>query len=116
MSQELAVTLGQWLDEFLDDMRRRNYSPRTQRGYRYDLLLFVAWLAEQEDVSAPGHLVPAVLERYQMHLMLRPSISVACQALSFNRRFYRGLPRWLQRRPWPGSSCGPKGNAMQTAA
>ncbi len=44
------------------------------------------------------------------------AISVACQALSFNRRFYRGLPRWLQRRPWPGSSFDPKGNAMQTAA
>ena len=73
MSQELAATLDQWLQEFLDDMQRRSYSPRSLRGYRYDLLLFVAWIAEQAELASPGELTPAVLEQYQMHLMLRPS-------------------------------------------
>lgn len=73
MSQELAQTLGQWLAEFLEDMRRQNYSPRSLRSYRYDLLLFVAWVAEQAELVSPGHLTAAVLEQYQMHLMLRPS-------------------------------------------
>jgi len=62
-----------WLDDFLEDMQRRNYSPRSLRSYRYDLLLFVAWLADQAELDTPGQLTAAVLEQYQMHLMLRPS-------------------------------------------
>ena len=73
MSQELAATLDQWLQEFLDDMQRRSYSPRSLRSYRYDLLLFVTWIGEQAEVTSPGQLTSAVLEQYQMHLMLRPS-------------------------------------------
>ena len=69
----LAQTLGKWLEEFIVDMRRRNYSPRSLRCYRYDLLLFVAWVSEQAPLKAPGDLTTAVLEQYQMHLMLRPS-------------------------------------------
>ena len=45
---------------------------RSLRSYRYDLLLFVAWVGEQ-DLKSPGDLTTAVLEQYQMHLMLRPS-------------------------------------------
>ena len=73
MSQELAATLDQWLQEFLDDMQRRSYSPRSLRSYRYDLLLFVTWIGEQAEVTSPGQLTSVVLEQYQMHLMLRPS-------------------------------------------
>ncbi len=73
MSQELAATLAQWLQEFLDDMQRRSYSPRSLRSYRYDLLLFVTWIGEQAEVTSPGQLTSVVLEQYQMHLMLRPS-------------------------------------------
>ena len=73
LSHSLAATLGEWLDEFLEDMKRRSYSPRSLRSYRYDLLQFVAWVAEQAELSTPGQLTPAVLEQYQMHLMLRPS-------------------------------------------
>lgn len=69
----LSQTLGEWLEEFIENMRQRNYSPRSLRSYRYDLLLFVAWVGEQADLEGPGHLTTAVLERYQMHLMLRPS-------------------------------------------
>jgi integrase/recombinase XerD len=73
MSLELAATLAQWLDEFLEDMRRRNYSPRSLRCYRYDLLHFVGWVGEQPELATPGHLTLSALEQYQMHLMLRPS-------------------------------------------
>lgn len=69
----LADTLKLWLEEFLEDMRRRSYSPRSLRSYRYDLLLFVAWVGEQSELVSPAHLTTAVLEQYQMHLMLRPS-------------------------------------------
>ncbi len=73
MSQALADTLAGWLDEFVEDMRRRSYSPRSLASYRYDLLQFVQWVSEQEALEVGGQLTAAVLENYQMHLMLRPS-------------------------------------------
>jgi integrase/recombinase XerD len=73
MSESLSQTLQEWLTEFLEDMQRRNYSPRSLRSYRYDLLLFVAWVGEQEQLLSPRDLTQTVLEQYQMHLMLRPS-------------------------------------------
>jgi integrase/recombinase XerD len=69
----LSLTLGEWLEAFITDLKRRNYSPRSTRSYRYDLLLFVAWVGEQADLKSPGDLTTPVLEQYQMHLMLRPS-------------------------------------------
>lgn len=74
MSRELAATLDQWLQDFLDDMLRRGYSQASHKVYRCDLLLFTAWVAEQEDLKNPGDLTTAILEKYQMHLMLRPSL------------------------------------------
>lgn len=69
----LGQTLSLWLEEFLEDMRRRNYSNASLRVYGYDLKEFVQWVSQQETLDAPGDLTPEVLEKYQMHLMLRPS-------------------------------------------
>jgi integrase/recombinase XerD len=74
MSQALAQTLECWLQEFLEDMQRRNYSPRSQKNYRYDLMQFVTWVAQQEELKSPSDLTLAALESYQVHLMLRTSL------------------------------------------
>lgn len=71
MGLKLSRILNEWLADFIRDLDRRNYSPRSLRSYRYDLLLFTRWVGEQAQLKAPGDLVPAVLEEYQMHLMLR---------------------------------------------
>jgi integrase/recombinase XerD len=70
----LSQVLRKWVDEFIADMNRRNYSPRSVRAYRYDLLGFVAWVGQQANLNSPGDLSTPVLEQYQMHLMLRPSL------------------------------------------
>jgi integrase/recombinase XerD len=69
----LQETLSQWLGGFLEDLKRRNYSPRSIRTYRYDLQLFVDWVGRQSSLSTPGDLTTEALEKYQMHLLLRPS-------------------------------------------
>jgi integrase/recombinase XerD len=69
---DLHQTLQSWLDEFLEDMRRRGYSSRSLRSYRYDLLLFIEWVSQQSELHRPSDLTTAALEQYQMHLMLRP--------------------------------------------
>lgn len=73
MSQELSATLKEWLNEFLADMLRRGLSPATQKSYRCDLLQFADWVGDQAELQNPGDLTTAVLEKYQMHLMLRRS-------------------------------------------
>lgn len=70
----LSETLREWVEDFVADLNRRNYSPQTTRIYRYDLLLFAAWVERQPALDSPGDLTTAVLEQYQMHLMLRPSL------------------------------------------
>ena len=74
MSRKLADTLGIWLDECILDLRRRGYSERTHEGYRYNLITFIDWVEERPDLGVPGDLTTTVLEQYQMHLMLRPSL------------------------------------------
>jgi len=69
----LEDTLQRWLDEFIEDMNRRDYSQRSIRVYRYDLKLFVDWVGAQAELTTPGDLTTEALEKYQMHLMLRPS-------------------------------------------
>jgi integrase/recombinase XerD len=70
----LGVVLEEWLEDFLADLRRRAYSERTCRTYRYDLLLFIDWVRQQPTLCQPGDLTASVLEQYQMHLMLRRSL------------------------------------------
>lgn len=70
---DLQLTLHKWLNEFLEDLNRRDYSPRSIRTYRYDLALFVEWVGDQPDLKTPGDLTTEALEKYQMHLLLRPS-------------------------------------------
>jgi integrase/recombinase XerD len=73
MSQKLADTLGIWLDDCILDLRRRGYAQRTQESYRYNLMMFLDWVKARPELTGPGELTTAVLEHYQMHLMLRPS-------------------------------------------
>lgn len=101
----MKQVLNEWLDAFLLDLERRNYSPRTTRTYRYDLLLFTNWVGEQAKIKAPGDLVGAVLEEYQLHLMLRSplrklhaqprplSANVRNRHLAGLRSFFRYLKR-----------------------
>jgi len=74
MSEVLAATVAGWVEEFITDMRRRGYSERSWRNYRYDLLQLVAWLRQQPELRTPGDLTATALEQYQMHLMLRRSL------------------------------------------
>lgn len=70
----LHETLRQWVQDFGVDLRRRSYAERTIHSYCGGLLLFVAWVETQDDLKTPGDLTTSALERYQMHLMLRPAI------------------------------------------
>lgn len=73
LSQPLATTLKAWLQEFLADMLRRGLSKASHKAYRCDLLQLVEWVADQAELHHPGDITAAVLEQYQMHLMLRRS-------------------------------------------
>lgn len=70
----LGDTLKEWVEEFVQDMRRRGLSDRSQVCYRYDLLMFVKWVEEQPDLKQAGDLTQTTLENYQVYLMLRPSL------------------------------------------
>lgn len=74
MNKALADILEEWLENFILDMRRRGFSARSQRCYRWDLLLFIAWLRGQTNLVEPRHLTASVLEQYQVYLMVRPML------------------------------------------
>lgn len=74
MNTALGDLLREWVEEFVLDLRRRNYSSTTLRVYRYDLLRFILWVEQQTQLVQPGDLSAAALEQYQMHLMLRPTL------------------------------------------
>jgi integrase/recombinase XerD len=74
MSEKLAQVLRHWSEDFLEHLDLGGYSPATLRVYRCDLGLLCEWVKEQEHLNSPGDLTTAHLERYQMHLMLRPSL------------------------------------------
>ena len=75
MSDFLARTLAAWVDEFIEDMRRRNYASRSIICYASDLGFFVRWVATQPQLKQAGDLTTAALEQYQIHLMLRTAIN-----------------------------------------
>ena len=76
MSDFLSRTLAAWVEEFLADMLRRNYSKSSIKAYGCDLMLFVRWIAqEQPTLEQAGDLTTAILEQYQIHLMLRTSFT-----------------------------------------
>lgn len=105
MSAELSATLAQWVEAFVEDLRRRNYSEQTIKTYSCDLMLFAGWVKDQPEVGHPGDLTTAVLESYQMHLMVRVSytyrfrhprtltVSSRNRHLAALRSFFRFLKR-----------------------
>ena len=74
MSAFLGAVLQGWLEEFLEDIRRRGYSPASYKVYRSDLSLFAKWAADQAELASAGDLTAAALEKYQIHLMLRATL------------------------------------------
>ncbi|MBS2037986.1 tyrosine-type recombinase/integrase [bacterium] len=70
----LHQTLRQWVQDFGVDLRRRDYAERTIHSYCGSLLMFAAWVEQQADLKTPGDLTTSALEKYQMHLMLRPTV------------------------------------------
>lgn len=73
--RKLIRLLHKCLDDFIGNLRRRNYADRTQDSYRKDLLQWIVWVKQQPKLRALTDLDSTALESYQNHLMLRPIIS-----------------------------------------
>lgn len=56
-------------------MRFQNYRPRTCKSYELILLAFGGWVEEQDDLDELCDLNTEALQRYLIHLSLRPSRS-----------------------------------------
>ncbi len=63
-----AISVREALDEFLLDRRGRGLKPRTLEFYRAILEQFVTWL-EAQGVADVSGIVPAVLRRFDEHLV-----------------------------------------------
>lgn len=71
---------------FLDDLRLRNYSPRTQKTYLDHVVRFARHFQR-----SPQHLGPEAIRTYQLHLLneRHASWSLFNQAVCALRFFYR---------------------------
>jgi len=92
-------TLIIWLDQFLEWLAARNYSPRTIESRRINLQNFIAWCAER-GLNRPDEITLPILERYQRHLFYyrKPN----GQPLTFRTQASRLVPikaffKWLTR-------------------
>ena len=84
-----------WLQTFLDRLAADDLSATTRRGYRYDLLQFIAWYAGLN--NAPPELARLTehdLITWRQHMMTQGGL----QAASINRRLeaVRRLLRWAE--------------------
>ena len=84
-----------WLQTFLDQLAADDLSAATRRGYRYDLLQFIAWHAGLN--GAPPDLARLTehdLITWRQHMMTRGGLKAA----SINRRLeaVRRLLRWAE--------------------
>ena len=87
--------LPAWLQTFLDRLAADDLSAATRRGYRYDLLQFIAWYAGLN--NAPPELARLTehdLITWRQHMMTQGGL----QAASINRRLeaVRRLLRWAE--------------------
>jgi site-specific recombinase XerD len=84
-----------WLQTFLDRLADDDLSAATRRGYRYDLLHFIAWYTTLYD-TAPEltRLTEHDLITWRQHMMTRGALKAA----SINRRLeaVRRLLRWAE--------------------
>src|SRR5271157_3859940 len=87
--------LPSWLQPFLDRLAADDLSAATRRGYRYDLLRFVAWYVSQH--GTPPDL-PRLTEHdviaWRQHMLTLRQLKPA----TINRRLeaIRGLLRWAE--------------------
>ena len=84
-----------WLQTFLDRLAADDLSAATRRGYRYDLLHFIAWYTTLYD-TAPEltRLTEHDLITWRQHMMTQGGLKAA----SINRRLeaVRRLLRWAE--------------------
>jgi site-specific recombinase XerD len=84
-----------WLQTFLDRLAADDLSAATRRGYRYDLLHFIAWYTTLYD-TAPEltRLTEHDLIAWRQHMMTQGGLKGA----SINRRLeaVRRLLRWAE--------------------
>jgi site-specific recombinase XerD len=84
-----------WLQTFLDQLAADDLSAATRRGYRYDLLQFIAWYTGLN--NAPPELARLTehdLITWRQHMVTRGGLKAA----STNRRLeaVRRLLRWAE--------------------
>jgi integrase/recombinase XerD len=84
-----------WLQTFLDRLAADDLSAATRRGYRYDLLHFIAWYTGLYDAAAElSRLTEHDLITWRQHMMTQGGL----KATSVNRRLeaIRRLLRWAE--------------------
>jgi integrase/recombinase XerD len=88
------IDLREGLQKFLLYLEKRGCSPRTRKTYGNDLMQFVVWMENQK-----AECTSANLERYQLHLMLRPGVKGRLTAETRNRHLseLRSFFRYLKK-------------------
>jgi len=84
-----------WLQTFLDRLETDDLSAATRRGYRYDLLQFIAWYAGLNGLAPRlARLTEHDLITWRQHMMTQGGLKAA----SINRRLeaVRRLLRWAE--------------------
>ena len=84
-----------WLQTFLDRLAANDLSAATRRGYRYDLLQFIAWYTGLNNVVPElGKLTEHDLITWRQHMITQGGLKAA----SINRRLeaVRHLLRWAE--------------------
>jgi integrase/recombinase XerD len=84
-----------WLQIFLDRLAADDLSAATRRGYRYDLLQFIAWYSRLNDTPPElARLTEHDLITWRQHMMTQGGL----KATSVNRRLeaIRRLLRWAE--------------------
>lgn len=94
-----AAGMRLWAEQYLENMRTRNYSPETVRSQGGDLRRFLVW-CDERSLAEPTDVTQPVLERYQrwLYYYRRPDgrpIGFRAQhhMLSTVRSFFRWLTR-----------------------
>ena len=104
-----------WLQTFLDRLAADDLSAATCRGYRYDLLQFIAWYTDLN--NAPPEIARMTehdLITWRQHMMTRGGLKAA----SINRRLeaIRRLLRWAEAMaPWHAMSRSTSSRCVSSA-
>src|ERR1017187_7486737 len=71
MSLHLAEWLAEIVEEYLESLELRAYSPATLKTVRCYLGQWVTWVAVQSELESLAEVTTAVLVSYQQHLLTR---------------------------------------------